>query len=691
MQKEISEILEENRRRNEERDKVFNPITGEGVFLERDLLEISDFSIPRQYVPKGMFKIRLVRELKRYGSIRKFIEKGLKAEYSENEKEKVVWQFIRIRNKYDFCFWAFTFARIKNKEGGEDIPFKLNRPQRRLIERYERMRLAGKPIRLILLKARQWGGSTATQVYMAWIQLCHMTGWNSLVVAHTGAASSEVKGMFDKLISHYPTRLLHKEGDPYAENETKIKSFGNTGNIDIMPQRNNKIKLGTALAPESARGGDSAMVHCSEVAFWNTTEKKTPEQLVRSACSGTLYKPLTMIIYESTANGTGNFFQKEYDDAKAGKSVFEALFIAWFDIELYALDLEDTEGFATRLWENRENNDVADSRSESGKYLWGLWKQGATLESINWYIHQRTEFTDHADMAAEYPSNDLEAFKHSGARVFDDEKVERFREACRPPKFIGDVYADGDEGKAAFKNLRFREDKQGILWIWQLPEKGIKVSDRYITTVDVGGRGKKADWSVIRVFDRYWMMEGGKPSLVAQWYGHIDHDLLAWKAAQIAAFYNNALLVIESNTLETKDKEHEVDGDQTGFILDQIKDCYDNLYARKQSAEDIRNSAPVKYGFHTNVSTKPAVISLLVKVVREGLYIERDERCLSEYLCYERKQNGSFGAIIGKHDDLLMATGIGLWVCFMEMELPKIINKNKWGVRSGKTISAATL
>ena len=69
---------------------------------------------------------------------------------------------------------------------------------------------------------------------------------------------------------------------------------------------------------------------------------------------------------------------------------------------------------------------------------------------------------------------------------------------------------------------------------------------------------------------------------------------------------------------------------------------YPNLYARKQSEEDVREGLPTKYGFHTNISTKPMIISTLVKVIRENLYTERDERCLDEYLCYEKKPNGAF-------------------------------------------------
>ena len=150
-------------------------------------------------------------------------------------------------------------------------------------------------------------------------------------------------------------------------------------------------------------------------------------------------------------------------------------------------------------------------------------------------------------------------------------------------------------------------------------------------------------------------------------------------------------MVIESNTIETKDKDRDVDGDQSGFILNQIKDVYDNLYARKRSEEDIKEGRPIKYGWHTNTATKPAIISMLVKVIREQLYIEHDDRTLDEYITYEKKQNGAFGAIDGKHDDLLMTRAFGLWVCFREMDVPKIIKAVERKPRKRKAVSAATM
>lgn len=697
MQKEVVSILKENNKRNADVYQWFDPISGIGSIGKRTEVHIDDFPLETQYLPVEMLNLPLVKLLMKYGSIKHFLTIELAVEYSEEDRLKVIEQFVRLRCRYDFAFWAAMYVYIKNKGGGDDVLFRLTRPQRKFVERLEALRKANKPIRIVLLKARQWGGSTTSQLYMAWLQLIHKVGLNSLIIAHQGAGSDEIKDMFDRMIKAYPISMLYKLGETYNENESKLVGVGHSGSIHRVPQRNCKIKIGTAERPDSCRGGDYNLVHLSEVGLWKTTDGKKPEDIVRSACSGVLLKPYTMIVYESTANGTGNFFQREYDAAKRGTSQFEAMFVSWFDIEQYSLPFDNDDekaDFAIWLWKNKNNATPSSARAESGRYLWWLWQKGATLEAINWYVQERAKYNEHAPMASEYPSDDVEAFVHSGERVFDKYKVDTFRASCKPPKLIGDVYADEDEGKNALKNLRFTEDAQGLLWVWDLPEIDDKeiVTNRYVTIVDIGGRSKKADWSVILVIDRLFMMDGGRPQVVAQWYGHIDMDILAWKAAQIAAFYDNSLLVIESNTLETHDKERSVDGDLSHFILNQIKDVYPNLYARKQTEDEIREGIPRKYGFHTNVATKPMIISTLIKVVREHLYIERDERCLDEYVVYEKKQNGAFGAIIGKHDDLLMTRAIGLHICFYEMPIPTIILRtNRIMPKKKKAVSAATI
>lgn len=675
----VADVLAENERRLAAANAVFDPLTGEGSTGERRRVTVEGYPTPTMWLPVEMLEEPFVRRLLKAGGVDAFMERnGIEA--TKENRELVEETLTRVRIRYDFPFWAYVFVRIKPKGGGEPVPFRLRRSQRRLVEEgFENLKILTSPLRLIILKARQWGGSTCVQLFMAWLQLVHRTGLNSLVIAQDKSTATVITEMFRNALEAYPLRLLHPLGEGYKAGETKWAGVGSVQNIHQVPQRKCSITVGSMERPESVRGGDYNLVHCSEVGVWKKTEGKSPEDVVDAATGGMGLDAMTMIVYESTAKGTGNFFHREWMAAKEGRSQFRGIFIPWYDIaDRYSKAFEDEaerEAFAEWLVENRRNKNTMSDREEAGEYLWWLWTRGATLEGINWYIEERRKYRDHGHMASEYPTDDVEAFTHSGARVFDKWQVDAFRGDCRPPRLVGDVAGEAVRGEAALKNVRFMEDHQGLLWVWQEPERfaGERVLDRYLVTVDIGGRWRKADWSVISVLDRYDMMEGGCPAVVAQWRGHIDHDLLAWKAAQVAAWYDNALLVIESNTLETKDKERSVDGDQSGFILNQIKDAYDNLYARPSGdAESVAEGAETKYGFHTNTKTKPEIISHLIEVVREHLYIERDGQCLDEYLSYEL-DGGVYQAVSGHHDDLLMTRAIGLWICYRVMERPRFV------------------
>lgn len=694
--KELKKILIENDNRLRNINAPFNPITGFGSVGERTRIEIPDFIIAEQWVPDSMLSVPLIKQIMQAGSISSFLKQFLNVVPTPDEISKVTRQIIRLRCRHDFPFWCATLVKVKRKGGGDDVLFRLWRPQRKLVAMFENARLKSKPIRIIMLKARQWGGSTTTQLYMAWLQFIHRKGLNSLIVAQQVSASDEIKDMFDRMIGAYPVEMLHPPGEAYSKNETKMVGVGRSGSIHRVPQRNCKIKLGSAERPDSCRGGDYNLVHLSEVGLWKKTEGKSPEDIVRSACGGILYRPYTMIVYESTANGTGNFFHSEYlaaaypDPDSKVTSQFQPIFIPWFEIDQYSLPFrseKEKADFAMLLWNNRQARSAMSAREESGRYLWWLWQKGATLEAINWYIHERAGKNSHAVMASEYPSDDVEAFVHSGSIVFDKYIVREFEPACSQPRFIGDLTADAPEGKKAFSNIRFVQDAQADLWIWAHPEvdPDVKVTDRYLTVVDIGGRSDKADWSVIVVFDRLNMIDGDPQAVVAQWRGHCDIDRLAWRAAQIAAYYDNSLLVIESNTLETHDRERQIEGgDQSQYILNQISEVYANLYARRQSEDEIRQGSPRKYGFHTNAATKPMIITTLIKVVRDHLYTERDRQVLNELLTYERKQNGAYGAITGKHDDLLMTRAIGLHISLYEMPIPRILPRKKNSYRKNR-------
>ena len=210
--------------------------------------------------------------------------------------------------------------------------------------------------------------------------------------------------------------------------------------------------------------------------------------------------------------------------------------------------------------------------------------------------------------------------------------------------------------------------------------------NRYIVSVDVGGVSDKADYSCIAVADRLPMLEGGVPEICALWHGHIEHDKLAWKAAQIAKAYDNTLLVIEANTLETEGTE----GNNFEYILNEIADSYHYLYSRT-SEQEIRQGRPRRWGFHTNPSTKPMVINFMVKSLRDGLYIEHSSHTCDEYDLYEIKENGKeMGAVEGNHDDRVMATAILIWVCY-NYPLPSEVKTHNSAKRKTSIVSEASL
>jgi hypothetical protein len=391
-----------------------------------------------------------------------------------------------------------------------------------------------------------------------------------------------------------------------------------------------------------------------------------------------LMAPLTLEVLESTANGMSGYFYDEYQLAKNpdAHTARRAMFIPFFYIMNDTLPFNDDaerKRFAEELLANKDK-EYDTPTTESGQYLFSLWKKGASLESINWYIRKRASFHDHASMASEAPSDDVECFKHSGHTIFDQYLVDKYsKEYAQQPMYRGEIMQL--EGKAPQLTNR---DEEGGLWVWQMPDNISSTEDRYVAVVDVGGRSTKADFSVITVIDRWPLRFGGKVEVVARWRGHIRYDFLALKAVMVARFYSNALLVFESNTFDKKKAEsndYVQEGDHTRGILSTIEDTYENLYMRvSTSSEDIRQGRFKKIGFQTNVKTKQDMVDLFqVAFEDDSKFIERDIRAYQEMSIYEQREDGTYGNIVGRdnHDDILMTDMIALLIS-EQMPLPSI-------------------
>lgn len=684
-QREVSKILNENKRRVKRLKAEHDPVvgTGDGIVGKRVRLKIDDYCyimhgkvkpLPVQFIPEEMAEVPLIQEIKKAGSVREFINR-----HKWNKKAPTIGAVMEmiadLREQFDFQYWAYTQILIDDKELSGLIPFKLNYAQIKVEEEVERLRKSNAPINIIICKARQWGGSTYSIFKQTWISLKWRSSHSFSVCAQVNGTAVSITRMLNTAFLHYNAKSLGVKGQLKMSLIPKTSEYIFRDTATNKQIRNNRIRIGSAQEPDNLRGLPGSGVHFSEVAVWPDSPKARAADLVKSIAGGVLPRPYTMQVFESTPKGAGNYFHRAWLDAKSGKSNFSPIFIPWYYIPHDTLPIAhcSEEEFAFWLYVHRFD-ETYDGNTQPGKYFWRLWELGATLEGINWYRFKHLEFSDHADMASEAPSDDIEAFTFSGSKVFDVYHLEFVKADCKPEEERGMLVSAGAKGAGVLKDIRFIKSENGELKIWRKPDKQSQpISDRYLVVVDVGGRNQTSDWSVIRVFDRAAMMHGGKPELVAQMRYHTDYDLLAYDAMRIAKWYNEALLVIESNTLETHDPERDTDGNMSEYILDIISGFYDNLYARAGSPSSMKQGRPRRWGFHTNVGNKDSLIGNLVTCVREHLWIEHDIVCVEEMALYEKNEKGQFSAPPGEgnHDDILMATAIGLWICFREMETPK--------------------
>ena len=670
----IDEMVMENELRFKSLTHQYNAITGEDApSLGRERLEIPDFAIPVQYVPREMMENALIRKIVECGTIENFLQLP---QYQKYTKTQVETKIRRIRHKYDFCFWLFFCIKIKAKGGGR-IRFRMNNAQKKVFLECEKLRLSGNPINLCVDKARQWGCSTFFVFYQLWIAMKWDPYHSFVIAAHVQTAAQNILIMLKEAIKEYPAWDILPE-DRAGESLT-VGSLGSTRNVYVVKDSSENqvmpflIYIGSAQSPDSLRSSDISGAHYSEVGVWPDTPERRPEDMIANISGGMLKQTsYAMQVMESTAKSADDFFHDSYLAAKNGSSSYTAIFIPWFDIPHDSMPVEDKEEFAQWLYNGRDNDIPVGKWKMPGKYYWWLWEKGATFEGIQWYRHEELNYTARQQMVNEAPSSDMESFISAGNKVFNMYDVERMRRHNKAPVYEGELISDGREGKDVLKNIRFYPKPLGNLKIWEMPDDS-PISDRYIVAVDIGGPNPTSDYSSIRVMDRLMLMPeyDGTPNVVAQMHYHTDHDLLAFDAMRLAAWYNNALLVIESNTVEMENKERDTGGDGSEYILDIVSSIYPNQYVRRGNEEDFDSERTLpKWGFRTDRKTKPKIIDFMRTALRDEFWIEPSVNCCDEMEMYIEDRN-KFTAPPKKHDDELMATAIMLWVAYNEMPMPK--------------------
>lgn len=663
---EVKAILREDKKRWRRYFRKYDPIRGDstGEVVPRGALMIDGEGY---WVPEQMLGDPFVAAYIEHGGAEGLLNATGQPDNEEN-RQAITTHLFELRLKYDFEFCAATTLQIQDKETKQMIPLFLNEGQRILVGEYERQRLAGKPIRVLLVKARQWGGSTATQCYMYWLQRYWFTNWHSCIVALDQTQAVNIRTMYKNLISKLPRWC-----DPVT-----FKRFEGTELIRIIPERGCRIQIGSAQKPDALRSFDFSLVHMSEVGLWKDTQEAKGDDVAMALYSTVPDVPGTMIVMESTAKGVGNYFHRQYlaalDNKKSKADGIRPVFVPWFVDSRYTKSVQD------------KYHNTADFLETLTDYNFWQIEQGATLDGIFWYnrfkkSHHWTDF----QMKSEYPTTAEEAFQTKSGRYFTDDLLSWLHKNIRQPKFIGDIRGDATVGEKVMENIKLYPNDSltsEVLKIWIMPgentPEGKVVKNRFIVTVDVGGRGYKADWSVISVFDRLSMAgEFGALERAALWRGHVDPDLLAYKAAQIAAFYEDALLVIESNTYDTKNKKSDdaavSEGDHTYTVLDTLGGIYENLYRRRTKPDSTRDRETRHIGWHMNKQTKYMAYDDYTVRLREGDYMEYSQDAADEAMWLMNAPGGKIEAMEGTHDDIQDTTAVGCYIAFGSMPPVKIM------------------
>ena len=671
------QFLEENEKRWTRLRADYDPVTGEGVSEltgnPRYRLEIPDYAIPVQWVPKGVMENKLIREIVKFGSIEKYI-KEKKWKYGSPDHLEIERRIRRIRHKHDFTYWAFFTIWIKHKTAKRRVRFKLNLPQLIVLGICERLREEKEPISLIILKARQWGGSTFCFFFQTWLQF----KWNEFhsfaIAAHTSSASETILTMLKRTVKDYPAWDLGLDEEILLH----LAPADSTGHAFTLKDQYNHqvlegyIYVGTAEKPDTLRSKDISGAHYSEVGLWPDTPGKQAEDIIADIEGGMTEAEDTMRVMESTAKSSDDFFAEVWKSCTDGRGGYHQVFVPSRDIIYDNRGIDDKKEFIDWLVSHKDEDTTNGKWKDSGKYYWWLWEIGATLEHINWYRYRRLRLS-FAKMCNEAPETADQAFFTAGNHVFDPFQIHEKSLLCREPAYVGDLVADGEKGKESLENIRFIPNSTGELRIWEKPDDS-PVKDRYVVVLDPRrGASEGADPACITVFDRLLMMPdfglNGKLGVVAEMNYKTDPDKQAYDAARLAKWYGNALLVIESNTMESINAERNNGIDSFEYIMDIVSKLYDRLYMRKASEADMRKGITFRWGFHTNSDTKPKIINFMKECLRDDLWDEPSLLCCSEMASY-MEDHGKTNAEHGKHDDVVMSRAIGLWICYKELPIP---------------------
>ena len=248
--------------------------------------------------------------------------------------------------------------------------------------------------------------------------------------------------------------------------------------------------------------------------------------------------------------------------------------------------------------------------------------------------------------AQEYPINPEEAFVSTGRCYFDKEKVIARIQKLKEPVARG--YFTFDYNGLKISNINFKNDKEGPIKIYKMPEK-----DRpYVLGGDTAGDG--SDYFTGHVDDN---ITGEQVAVLKQQYDEVDYTRQMYC---LGFFYNTALIGIEAN--------------YTTYPIQELTRLeYPKQFVREK--EDTYTGKKDKtFGFKTTPITRPLILAELQTLVKENIELINDKETLEEMLVFIKNEKGRPEAQEGYHDDLIMAKAITIYIRpqqSMKIEIPK--------------------
>lgn len=284
---------------------------------------------------------------------------------------------VAVRLAKDLPFFAKKALSIRTKSG-KTAPFELNKAQLYIHKRLEAQSQQTGRVRALILKGRQQGCSTYVggRFYQKTIT---RRGVRTYILTHEQEATNNLFDMARRYQEHCYLA-------PQVE-RSNAKEL-------IFRDLDSGYKVGTAGAKGVGRSSTIQLFHGSEVAFWpHASEHAAGALQAVPKAKG------TEVILESTANGIGNFFHKQWQLAERGQSDFQAIFVPWFWQDEYRLTPPPDFSLTDSEIEYQQAYDLS-------------------LEQICWRRAKIAELGDDILFIQEYPANATEAFQTTGTKSF---------------------------------------------------------------------------------------------------------------------------------------------------------------------------------------------------------------------------------------------------------------------------------